>query len=443
MEKVTVENSRGSSKEAKTQAKLSNPQEIEDNRLITLIHNKYYDLTEFNHPGGPVAMALIANRDGTVMFESHHLCSSIDIEKILSKYELLIPPKKEIKPTNIYNWEKTKSSKFTQELKQLAKKEIGTNIKCSWWRVIELILMTLAALSQLIAFKEGHWYSLFTFPLVFWIFSMHFFHDGTHFAISRKWWINRLGGDLGFSLCTPYIWYHQHVIGHHCYPNIPGKDPDLYHAPKIIRHSSDVRHQKPHLYQTATFVISWLLGVPMSLNWNSMKQALNYPSFNRTIPFANTKNLNNKSLVFRFICNFTFNIVMPLAFHGLTVKGIIFAVVPVYLFSLFFMISSQINHLTPHTTEQFDENYFVHQVLTSQDVSTGNYLLYLFTGGLNMQIEHHLFPSMNHCHLRKLVPGVKELCKKHGIRYYESTSLWSALCLHVDHLRKYSVKEQV
>jgi delta11-fatty-acid desaturase len=66
------------------------------------------------------------------------------------------------------------------------------------------------------------------------------------------------------------------------------------------------------------------------------------------------------------------------------------------------MISSQINHLTPHTNEQFSDNFFKHQVLTANDVATDNYFVYLFTGGLNMQIEHHLFPSVNHCHLKKL-----------------------------------------
>jgi len=42
-------------------------------RLITKIHNKYYDLTNFKHPGGPISIALIDGRDGSELFESHHL----------------------------------------------------------------------------------------------------------------------------------------------------------------------------------------------------------------------------------------------------------------------------------------------------------------------------------------------------------------------------------
>jgi delta11-fatty-acid desaturase len=55
-----------------------------------------------------------------------------------------------------------------------------------------------------------------------------------------------------------------------------------------------------------------------------------------------------------------------------------------------------------------------------------------------MQTEHHLFPSVNHCHLYKLAPHVKALCKKHGVQYNECESLFEALSLHVAHLRKYA-----
>jgi delta11-fatty-acid desaturase len=364
----------------------------------------------------------------------------MDIERILSKYELLIPPKQEIKPSNIYNWEKTKSSKFTQELKQLAKKEIGLNIKWTWRRIFELTLITLLTISQMVAFYEGHWYSAVTLPFTYWIFAVNTFHDATHFALSNNWKVNRLSTNLGFGFSAPYTWYHQHIIGHHSFPNIIGKDPDLYHAPKIIRHSPDVRYRVAHLYQSVTFVITWLLGVPMSIIWHGMMQAFRKPAYNRVVSFGKSKYLNPRSLIYRFIFYFVVFHILPFLFHGATFKSVVFALVPIYLFSLFFMISTQINHLTPHTTDQFDENFFIHQILTSHDVSTGNYLLFLFTGGLNMQIEHHLFPSMNHCHLKKLIPGVKELCKKHGIRYSESLSLWDALCQHVDHLRMYSVK---
>lgn len=58
-----------------------------------------------------------------------------------------------------------------------------------------------------------------------------------------------------------------------------------------------------------------------------------------------------------------------------------------------------------------------------------------------MQTEHHLFPSVNHCHLHKLAPHVKRICQKYGVQYNESPTLWHALVEHVNHLRNYSFKK--
>ena len=240
---------------------------------------------------------------------------------------------------------------------------------------------------------------------------------------------------------TPYVWYHQHVVGHHSFPNVEGMDPDLYHSPKFVRHSKDLRWKEPHKYQTLTFILTWLVGVPASLILNGVFQALNKPSFNRVVPFAQNKYVNTNSLKARLLFYFTVIHFLPFFLHGLTLQAFCFSIIPIYLFSVCFMISSQINHLTPHTSEQFSDNFFKHQVLTANDVATDNYFVYLFTGGLNMQIEHHLFPSVNHCHLKKLQPYVREICRKHGVNYSESTSLWEALCSHVAHLRHFSINE--
>jgi cytochrome b involved in lipid metabolism len=56
--------------------------------LITKIHNKYYDLTDFKHPGGPIPIGLIENRDGTELFESHHLFTNKSTMDILESYEM-------------------------------------------------------------------------------------------------------------------------------------------------------------------------------------------------------------------------------------------------------------------------------------------------------------------------------------------------------------------
>lgn len=73
------------------------------------------------------------------------------------------------------------------------------------------------------------------------------------------------------------------------------------------------------------------------------------------------------------------------------------------------------------------------QVVTSQDFGAPVGWCTLFSGGLNMQIEHHLLPCVNHCHLPALRPLVKALCQRHGIAYREARGYWHALQLHLRH----------
>jgi cytochrome b involved in lipid metabolism len=85
-------------------------------RLITKIHNKYYDLTDFKHPGGPIPIGLIENRDGTELFESHHLFTNKSTMDILESYEMNPAPIDTIESHSVYDWTATKESAFTKEL---------------------------------------------------------------------------------------------------------------------------------------------------------------------------------------------------------------------------------------------------------------------------------------------------------------------------------------
>jgi delta11-fatty-acid desaturase len=61
------------------------------------------------------------------------------------------------------------------------------------------------------------------------------------------------------------VWYHQHVIGHHAYTNVPGRDPDLYHAPSLSRFSEDLRWRPIHSAQVWSTPFLWLFAVPTLL----------------------------------------------------------------------------------------------------------------------------------------------------------------------------------
>jgi fatty acid desaturase len=137
---------------------------------------------------------------------------------------------------------------FTIELLQRARKTLGTEIKGSIVRDIEIGFFLIISLTQVYYFVQGYWHSLFTMPFTWWVFGVNIFHDASHFSWSKNWRINSLGMNVGFMFSIPYVWYHQHIIAHHSFPNIPGFDPDLYHSPEITRLSPDIEHTPPHIW---------------------------------------------------------------------------------------------------------------------------------------------------------------------------------------------------
>lgn len=101
-------------------------------------------------------------------------------------------------------------------------------------------------------------------------------------------------------------------------------------------------------------------------------------------------------------------------------KAVIWIAIPNIIISCLFMINTQINHSTEECSHGSSTNILKHKVLTAQNFGCNSVFCFFFSGGLNFQIEHHLFQFVNHCHLPWLAPKVKILCKKHGVDYNEA-----------------------
>lgn len=120
-------------------------------------------------------------------------------------------------------------------------------------------------------------------------------------------------------------------------------------------------------------------------------------------------------------------------------KAVIWAIFPVASFGFSFMLNSQINHLVDGCSHASDPNFLKHQVKTAQNFGRGSIFCYIYSGGLNYQIEHHLFPFVNHCHLPMLAPAVKEICAKHNVPYNEASGYVDAFKKHILHTSKMGV----
>jgi len=94
------------------------------------------------------------------------------------------------------------------------------------------------------------------------------------------------------------------------------------------------------------------------------------------------------------------------------------------------MVWSQINHHSDEASAhsvKFPVNWYRHQVATSQTVAPQSFLAFLFSGGLNLQAEHHLFPAVNHIHLAALQPKIQMAAGRHGLHYPSSDNVFQAI----------------
>jgi linoleoyl-CoA desaturase len=83
-----------------------------------------------------------------------------------------------------------------------------------------------------------------------------------------------------------------------------------------------------------------------------------------------------------------------------------------------------------------DSDWYTHQVETTVDFARDNRLLTWYLGGLNFQIEHHLFPKICHLHYPALSPIVEDVCRAHGVRHSSHPRMRDALRSHVRFLRR-------
>jgi len=276
----------------------------------------------------------------------------------------------------------------------------------------------------------GSWLAIILFPLAFWTFNSNSFHDASHFAFIRDWRINRLMGWTAPYLTSPVTWDFQHVISHHNLCNTMD-DPDSHYMPR-----------RPHLYRRA-----WLLKF-LLMTWG-LQFMFDTRSWIK-LQFHHTQmipHVDHKRRVFHFLTRpiwYFFSLTWPffLCDFGI-IKSLLFAAIPWAIYGFCFGICSQLSHLQDGLEVELDlrgKSWKWHQHQCSTTVNYGGgpfyWFFFWFSGGLSNQIEHHLYPGYNHCQLRRLAPGVKRICEKHGVPYRHMEGMINPLKAHIDHMSR-------
>lgn len=422
-------------------------------KLLTKIHDKWYDLTEFErrHPGGPVALGLARGRDATVMFESHHPFTNRQVlDAILAKYEIDASESKHLEtleqrhgiPEHNFDWPSAfgEAVKFqVKEYFQGEAKRRGLSLqeatKATPARWTEILILGAIFLSTFPGFFRGDWRFLLLFPLAAWLVGVNTFHDATHFALSSNWRFNALLPYMYPFFSSPFVWYHQHNIGHHSYPNIGNRDPDVLHHYWIKREHKDVKWLPKHKHQSKWWFIIFWWSVALELGLTTLEDLwmLQSNCYNEVVPMTPISGPRRIMHILGRVLTIVFIHAWPFMWCDSWGKSVAFSFIPYLFFSILFMMNTQINHLLPHTAHATDSDWYKHQVITAQDFGVGSKFCHLFSGGLNYQVIHHLFPTVNHCHLPQLQPIVARLCEKYDVRYTTARGYLDAINLHHQH----------
>ena len=343
--------------------------------MLVKLDTNIYDITKFHHPGGNHIMKQLRNKDVTVLYNTYHYHKELPESLKQCKVDSVQVFSK--KPEYVFD------SDFGKEIRALWFP--GANVApIEWWIRTWIITAAFCYFEYAYHFHNS-WYHALALGTVYALIGLNIGHDASHGAVSRNPQINR------FFECymdlignSSFIWFRQHVIQHHPYTNESDYDPDTKAGHPLFE------IETPNVY-TVPFISLLGFSVMSRVTHNY------YDYFMRAF------------LLYRIFSPLHFMNSMILIYTaGAILSGL-------------FVISHN-NDKSQRNLHRESKDWYKNQVRSSS--TYGNHISGMITGGLNYQIEHHLFPKMNSCYYSVIQPLVKQICKKHDVPYHYYPNFW-------------------
>ena len=266
-------------------------------------------------------------------------------------------------------------------------------------------------------------------------------HDGAHGSFSRYKWVNTAAAfTLNLLGGSSFMWNIKHNVIHHAYTNVDGVDDDIDIQP-WMRMSSTQPKLKMHRYQHIYF---WFLYSMLYILWVFVLDYQKY--FKQRIGAMPLKKMSlGDHLVFwgfKVLYLFIF-VALPIYLLGFLpwlIGFLTFTLVAGFVLSIVFQLAHTVEHThfpVPHEeTGKLEDEWAIHQLKTTANFAPKNKLISWLVGGLNFQIEHHLFPKISHIHYAQIRKIINEACAEYGIPYIEYPRMSQAVVSHVSFLKQ-------
>ena len=274
-------------------------------------------------------------------------------------------------------------------------------------------------------------------------------HDALHGSYSSNQTVNKILGSV-FNLigANPYIWSISHNLVHHTYTNIPHHDEDLIVAPGLIRVSAHDKHTPIMKYQQ---YYAFLLYGFAGLAWIFRKDFATF--YQDKIGGHDNTNHPPKEVFNLFFFKglyYVLTIVLPLVlidnitWWQFIIGYLSMQIAKGFVLGLVFQLAHIVDGLDfpePDEEGMMEDAWAELQMRSTANFGRKDFLTSFLCGGLNMQIEHHLFPKVCHVHYPAISDIVKQTAIENGIPYHENSSFWTASASHFRLLKQLGKKD--
>lgn len=268
-------------------------------------------------------------------------------------------------------------------------------------------------------------------------------HDANHGAYSKKKKVNdRIGSIMMILGGSDVNWRIQHNVLHHTYTNVSTYDEDIDAPSFLLRFDPNKKLKKIHRYQ---HIYAWPLYGLMTIMWFITKDYMATVRYKKEGLFK-TQNISMSKHWTRLIIGkgiFAFIFIAlpiwlaPVSWYVSLIGFFVMQFVSGMTLSLIF----QPAHVIPDTNfpmpenGKFEESWAVHQLRTTANFAPKAKFFSWFVGGLNYQVEHHLFPNICHVHYKNISEIVKKTAQEFQLPYYSNRTFVSALRQHAKMLK--------
>ncbi|MBK7306542.1 MAG: acyl-CoA desaturase [Chitinophagaceae bacterium] len=265
-------------------------------------------------------------------------------------------------------------------------------------------------------------------------------HDGGHGSFSNsKIWNKIAAFSVNALGASGIMWNNKHNIIHHTYTNIDGIDDDIEIKP-LLRMCTTQKKYFIHRFQ---HIYVWFLYTLLLLVWVFQSDYKKYFSKKvGEVPIKKMSAFDHFAFWFAKAGYYFMMIVLPIMLVGFVpwmVGFLIIAMFAGFVLSIVFQLAHTVEETTfpvPNADINTIENeWAIHQVQTTANFATKNKLISWLVGGLNFQIEHHLFPKISHIHYPAISKIIKKTCEEYGVKYIEFRKMRHAIVSHATHLK--------